>query len=207
MLLLNRRKGQSLEKVEKLCRTATAGNNFPTRDNNSDHTCATRNVAAQIPLHLRMRRMIKRNKASANDAGIWTKASRLASSIACAHRGDCGQGRVNRFESVILRRRCEAAASKGDSPAAAAGAAHPSRLASLAPQDDGSVSNTVILSTCASRSNASGSRSNAASDNAGYEPFPRRYLQMLRNASRRTQTFLKVGPFSPKFLAAQRIAA
>jgi hypothetical protein len=109
MLLLNRRKGQSLEKVEKLCRTATAGNNFPTHDNNSDHTCATRNVAAQIPLHMRMRRMIKRNKASANDAGIWTKASRLASSIAVI-----AGSAARRF---TLRRRREATASKGDSSA------------------------------------------------------------------------------------------
>jgi|ERR1700752_4130953 hypothetical protein len=112
MLLLNRRKGQSLEKVEKLCRTATAGNNFPTHDNNSDHTCATRNVAAQIPLHMRMRRMIKRNKASANDAGIWTKASRLASSIAVI-----AGSAARRCQTVTLRRRREATASKSDSSA------------------------------------------------------------------------------------------
>jgi hypothetical protein len=59
MLLLNCCKGQSLEKVEKLCRTATGGNNFPTQDNNSDHTFATRKVAAQIPLRLRMHRTIE----------------------------------------------------------------------------------------------------------------------------------------------------
>jgi hypothetical protein len=56
MRLLNRRKGQSLEKVEKLCRTATSGNSFLTQNNNSDHSCATQNIAK---LHLRMRRMIE----------------------------------------------------------------------------------------------------------------------------------------------------
>src|SRR5581483_12036211 len=40
-----------------------------------------------------------------------------------------------------------------------------------------------------------------------YKLFARPDWQMLRDASRHAQAFVKVGPFSPKFLAAQRVAA
>jgi hypothetical protein len=94
MLLLNCCKGQSLEKVEKLCRTATAGKKFPTHINNSHHTFATRKRTAQISLHLRLRRTIKRNNVSANDRAHGIKVIRFVSSIACAD--------VNRFQAVTL---------------------------------------------------------------------------------------------------------
>jgi hypothetical protein len=41
MPMLWRRKACKMEKVENLYRTATAENTFPTRQNNSDHACAS----------------------------------------------------------------------------------------------------------------------------------------------------------------------
>jgi len=40
-----------------------------------------------------------------------------------------------------------------------------------------------------------------------YKLFARPDWQMLRDASGPAQAFVKIGPFSPKFLAAQRVAA
>ena len=166
MLLSKCRKGQSLEKVEKLCRTATACNNFPTQSNNSHHTCATR-IGGASSLHLRMRRTIEVNNVSANGAARRTRASRFVSSIACSDRGDCGLGHVKKRDvrpspwvpsppgprnarpDDRLRGGLE-----GRRPGSRSGAVHPSRLAELAPQDDGAKH--------AARSNERGARSNAA---------------------------------------------
>jgi len=49
MPMLRHRKARYMEKLENLCRTATAKNSFPTRVNKSGHACASPWAGATEP--------------------------------------------------------------------------------------------------------------------------------------------------------------
>jgi len=160
MLLLNCCKGQSLEKVEKLCRTATADNNFPTPDNNSDHTFATRKMTARIPLRLRMHRTRKRNDVGVNGA---SKGQRVCLIIACATRCDHLSAWRDIKPSPPRKRPCRLSLEMPSPPGPRK--ARPRWLRRLRMTDRHS-------EHASPRSNASGSRSNAVHTLRDMSLFP-----------------------------------
>src|SRR5579883_177583 len=122
MLLLKCRKGQSLEKVEKLCRTANADKKFPTHINNSHHTFATRKTALQFRCTCACLARSREKKSRESDSERTRDSGFVAST-----------GVRQRLQFSNRHLRCPPQQAAGRRPGCNSGVVHPSSLGQLAP--------------------------------------------------------------------------
>jgi hypothetical protein len=198
MLLLKCRKGQSLEKVEKLCRTANADKKFPTHINNSHHTFATRKTALQFRCTCACLARSREKKSRESDSER-TRDSGFVASTGVRQRL---QFKPSPEVPASAGRRATARLQQRGRSSFESRSARASSDKRLCRWRAGMTGRRMCRSEqCIRRSEQ------CWPPITRYKLFARPDWQMLRDASGPAQAFVKIGPFSPKFLAAQRVAA